>query len=165
MGKKLTLYHSAAHPGTASVCTHKQCLGALRENFANAKLKLLFKTAVSDSAQAALLSMVPVVSPDDLRVLHVECMDIVINAAVTSKHEEYHAALLAAHKLVHLIGCSDEMFEALTNILQSRASCFSEIYGLEPPLCPVASSKRRSEERRVGKECTSWCRSRWSPYH
>ena len=26
---------------------------------------------------------------------------------------------------------------------------------------PVA----RSEERRVGKECTCWCRSRWSPYH
>ena len=25
--------------------------------------------------------------------------------------------------------------------------------------------KTRSEERRVGKECTSWCRSRWSPYH
>ena len=24
---------------------------------------------------------------------------------------------------------------------------------------------KRSEERRVGKECTSWCRSRWSPYH
>src|SRR3546814_5577106 len=26
--------------------------------------------------------------------------------------------------------------------------------------CPV-----RSEERRVGKECVSTCRSRWSPYH
>ena len=23
----------------------------------------------------------------------------------------------------------------------------------------------RSEERRVGKECQSTCRSRWSPYH
>ena len=23
----------------------------------------------------------------------------------------------------------------------------------------------RSEERRVGKECKHWCRSRWSPYH
>jgi flavin-dependent dehydrogenase len=23
----------------------------------------------------------------------------------------------------------------------------------------------RSEERRVGKECNSECRSRWSPYH
>ncbi len=25
--------------------------------------------------------------------------------------------------------------------------------------------KPRSEERRVGKECHRWCRSRWSPYH
>ena len=27
------------------------------------------------------------------------------------------------------------------------------------------SSAVRSEERRVGKECTVLCRSRWSPYH
>src|SRR3546814_19087049 len=26
-------------------------------------------------------------------------------------------------------------------------------------------NERRSEERRVGKECVSPCRSRWSPYH
>src|SRR3546814_1390874 len=26
-------------------------------------------------------------------------------------------------------------------------------------------SQTRSEERRVGKECVSTCRSRWSPYH
>ena len=25
--------------------------------------------------------------------------------------------------------------------------------------------RRRSEERRVGKECLRLCRSRWSPYH
>src|SRR3546814_18034933 len=30
--------------------------------------------------------------------------------------------------------------------------------------CP-ALDVRRSEERRVGKECVSTCRSRWSPYH
>src|SRR3546814_12912543 len=29
----------------------------------------------------------------------------------------------------------------------------------------VRRSGRRSEERRVGKECVSTCRSRWSPYH
>ena len=29
----------------------------------------------------------------------------------------------------------------------------------------LEGSRNRSEERRVGKECTSWCRSRWSPYH
>src|SRR3546814_7530183 len=28
-----------------------------------------------------------------------------------------------------------------------------------------ADSENRSEERRVGKECVSTCRSRWSPYH
>src|SRR3546814_10932986 len=27
------------------------------------------------------------------------------------------------------------------------------------------STRMRSEERRVGKECVSTCRSRWSPYH
>src|SRR3546814_3670606 len=26
-------------------------------------------------------------------------------------------------------------------------------------------ARLRSEERRVGKECVSTCRSRWSPYH
>src|SRR3546814_15387337 len=29
----------------------------------------------------------------------------------------------------------------------------------------VADPAKRSEERRVGKECVSTCRSRWSPYH
>ena len=28
-----------------------------------------------------------------------------------------------------------------------------------------AKAAERSEERRVGKECASKCRSRWSPYH
>ena len=29
----------------------------------------------------------------------------------------------------------------------------------------AAGHAARSEERRVGKECVSLCRSRWSPYH
>src|SRR3546814_9760449 len=29
----------------------------------------------------------------------------------------------------------------------------------------MAALEKRSEERRVGKECVSTCRSRWSPYH
>src|SRR3546814_19668116 len=35
-------------------------------------------------------------------------------------------------------------------------------------ICPVVqyyATPRRSEERRVGKECVSTCRSRWTPYH
>ena len=46
-----------------------------------------------------------------------------------------------------------------------RKRCGEEIYDLlnEWEECPRPG--KRSEERRVGKECTSWCRSRWSPYH
>src|SRR3546814_6580921 len=40
-------------------------------------------------------------------------------------------------------------------------------HGLDRPLLVDASggAAHRSEERRVGKECVSTCRSRWSPYH
>src|SRR3546814_12732975 len=38
-----------------------------------------------------------------------------------------------------------------------------EGYKVPGPAVPNASE--RSEERRVGKECVSTCRSRWSPYH
>src|SRR3546814_7578462 len=37
----------------------------------------------------------------------------------------------------------------------------------DPGTVPIydAAVSHRSEERRVGKECVSTCRSRWSPYH
>src|SRR3546814_11370191 len=35
----------------------------------------------------------------------------------------------------------------------------------EPVGDGAAALQRRSEERRVGKECVSTCSSRWSPYH
>src|SRR3546814_15786266 len=35
----------------------------------------------------------------------------------------------------------------------------------QPPTSPTDQHAQRSEERRVGKECVSTCRSRWPPYH
>src|SRR3546814_1359054 len=50
--------------------------------------------------------------------------------------------------------------------------CSSDLTGLQHchqhrALSPtgVRPGDDRSEERRVGKECVSTCRSRWSPYH
>src|SRR3546814_4684417 len=37
--------------------------------------------------------------------------------------------------------------------------------GIEQDIVHAARASDRSEERRVGKECVSTCRSRWSPYH
>src|SRR3546814_2177364 len=35
----------------------------------------------------------------------------------------------------------------------------------KPVRRPLADHRSEEEERRVGKECVSKCRSRWSPYH
>src|SRR3546814_12409831 len=51
-----------------------------------------------------------------------------------------------------LLGWIDQLVVAVGNLQRAQIQ-------LEP------LRDRRSEERRVGKECVSTCRSRWSPYH
>src|SRR3546814_4256893 len=45
-------------------------------------------------------------------------------------------------------------------IMSALLYLFSDI-----PIISRQDQAVRSEERRVGKECVSTCRSRWSPYH
>src|SRR3546814_6845641 len=40
-----------------------------------------------------------------------------------------------------------------------------ELSGMHPSAKRSEKLQKRSDERRVGKECVSTCRSRWSPYH
>src|SRR3546814_5552060 len=53
-----------------------------------------------------------------------------------------------------------------TELIREHPDTEHTIVGLQIPhwerLLHMAA---RSEERRVGKECVSTCRSRWSPYH
>src|SRR3546814_15456661 len=61
-------------------------------------------------------------------------------------------------------GWSFEQLKEIAAAMQKLGVLF-----IEQPL-PRGSDERlesywRSEERRVGKECVSKCRSRWSPYH
>src|SRR3546814_9831695 len=49
----------------------------------------------------------------------------------------------------------------VTNAAKARIKGFE----IETVVRPAAWLQLRSEERRVGKECVSTCRSRWSPYH
>src|SRR3546814_10886758 len=45
------------------------------------------------------------------------------------------------------------------------AAFVPDVVLMNPPFSATAHVDRRSEERRVGKECVSTCRSRWAPYH
>src|SRR3546814_14013802 len=46
-----------------------------------------------------------------------------------------------------------------------RSTSTYKVWNTMPIAIGNANRNRRSEERRVGKECVSTCRSRWSPYH
>src|SRR3546814_14948637 len=52
--------------------------------------------------------------------------------------------------------------------LRERIIAILDQFGREALIGTLRShleDTERSEERRVGKECVSTCRSRWSPYH
>src|SRR3546814_13864830 len=49
--------------------------------------------------------------------------------------------------------------------IRAAAQGFASIGGKVEQTDEVWEDFFRSEERRVGKECVSTCRSRWSPYH
>ena len=57
----------------------------------------------------------------------------------------------------------------LTDLHRQPLKVSQKVYaGLAPDMLLPGTCARiftRSEERRVGKECTATCRSRWSPYH
>src|SRR3546814_15928554 len=58
--------------------------------------------------------------------------------------------------------------ERLAELAGMSPSAFHQHFRTVTSLSPLQFQKHlrlRSEERRVGKECVSTCRSRWSPVH
>ena len=56
--------------------------------------------------------------------------------------------------------------EKIKRLLKERNAVMVAHYYTDPEIQQLAEETGgRSEERRVGKECVSTCRSRWSPYH
>ena len=49
--------------------------------------------------------------------------------------------------------------------MKNNCEAFEKLNGMECMECGSCAYVCRSEERRVGKECASKCRSRWSPDH
>src|SRR3546814_4131672 len=54
---------------------------------------------------------------------------------------------------------------AVMAIYHFSAKVISRANGSSAVASAAYRAAERSEERRVGKECVSTCRSRWSPYH
>src|SRR3546814_14002705 len=59
------------------------------------------------------------------------------------------------HELTHAFDDEGRQFDANGNLKDWWTPADAKAF----------EKRARSEERRVGKECVSTCRSRWSPYH
>ena len=88
-------------------------------------------------------------------------------AAASAEHELFRGLLEAAGAEVvvshHDVGNPDAIY-VYDPVLVGSAGAVLLRPGKEGRRSEPAAI-RRSEERRVGKECCTPCRSRWSPYH
>ena len=76
------------------------------------------------------------------------------------------ACAAAAADTIVVADVQVEWGEATVDLLR-RAGAKAAFFPVDlgDPDSIEAFSAKRSEERRVGKECLHQCRSRWSPYH
>src|SRR3546814_7024969 len=59
----------------------------------------------------------------------------------------------------------EQMLEAYFNLVPLRGEAQGIGAGAQSLFGKKPAQMNRTDERRVGKECVSTCRSRWSPYH
>src|SRR3546814_17459716 len=76
-------------------------------------------------------------------------------ASFSANAAAYRTRLEALHGYVRRVLSSVPEDRRVLVTAHDAFRYFGRAYGFEV----------RSEERRVGKECVSTCRSRWSPYH
>src|SRR3546814_12266573 len=60
---------------------------------------------------------------------------------------------------------SASFYKAKYPLCRFRQALYHQCWWYHPRSLCSPPRLGRSEERRVGKECVSTCRSRWSPYH
>src|SRR3546814_602325 len=84
---------------------------------------------------------------------------IIVMAVMNGFRQELLAQILGVNG--HLTVFSDQPRIDSYDDLAQRIGAVDGVVMVTPQI----QEQVRSEERRVGKECVSTCRSRWSPYH
>ena len=89
---------------------------------------------------------------------------VLLGACSESKYDLDQLVPEEYHKILYVNNSGKQDF-TLYDTDEDNKYVLSVIKSGSDPSLTASVKFRRSEERRVGKECWSWCRSRWSPYH
>src|SRR3546814_11526012 len=94
-----------------------------------------------------------------------------LNTSHTLRRATVAAMTVAMAGLV-FSGCTTTSPKASASATEQRDeinsgadATLTKLYETSPQSRELVERAKRSEERRVGKECVSTCSSRWSPYH
>src|SRR3546814_5190443 len=100
---------------------------------------------------------------------------IVVHFFFSSRRRHTRCALVTGVQTCALPICFRKsphgLYQVRSTTQERPLTCWVEVFAAWPAGGRSSLMKRqrhrnvRSEERRVGKECVSTCRSRWSPYH
>src|SRR3546814_1040122 len=103
------------------------------------------------------------------------CVICVSSFFFSSRRRHTRCALVTGVQTCALPICGETVAQieataaAMTNIENPAQLCVQRFLVIETFILPrdrvVDRCPKRSEERRVGKECVSTCRYRWSLYH
>src|SRR3546814_10479879 len=88
--------------------------------------------------------------------------DVCSSDLETINLSDYEFWIVVNHPLFKEAECWTRARDVIDSELGNRCAVGLEFYSKAD--IRVARAER-SEERRVGKECVSTCRSRWAPYH
>ncbi|KAK2657623.1 hypothetical protein Ddye_010675 [Dipteronia dyeriana] len=145
--------------GVANLCNSlasESCyLNALKELFTGDKVKCLFAAASTGRARSSVFDMVSIISPNNVVGLLEDCMGLVSNCSGLSEDVERQAEVRSAHKLFLSCNAFNDMFEALTKLLQKVAYRCNVKFGTEIPKHSVSSTKRKKSKSSV-KVSAKW---------
>ncbi|KAL3726220.1 hypothetical protein ACJRO7_031156 [Eucalyptus globulus] len=138
---------------------------ALKEIFANEKLKCLFAAAPTVHAQSSVLNIVSAISPDDVSGLIEECGRLVMDCIGICENEERQSEVRSAHKLLLSYDQCDDMFDTFSKLLQNAAFHCHKKFGIDMSEKQSNSSSKRkknqssvrnlAKKRRVGQQMPS----------
>ncbi|KAE8706340.1 ARM repeat superfamily protein, putative isoform 2 [Hibiscus syriacus] len=128
---------------------------SLRELFSGERVKRLLAVASTAHARSSIFDMLSSTASDNVVELVGNCMSIVTDCSDLSENLEKQAEVRSSHKLLTSCVSFDDMFEALTRLLQKTAYRCHFKFGTEAPKQNVSPAKRK-KSKSSSKTSVKW---------